>query len=101
MRGVAPKTVLAATLAGMALLVASQADAHDRWDKWERKHHWKQSRGYGPPVRVIVDRPLIIERPVLVETAPPMLMAPAYPTYLPYGGYPQEPSVNFNFSFPR
>ena len=59
MRGVVMKTILAAAIAGSSLLVATGANAHDRWDKWERwerKHHWKHSRGYGPPQRVIVER---------------------------------------------
>ena len=44
MRGVAMKTILAAVIAGSSLLVATGANAHDRWDKWDRwehKHHWK------------------------------------------------------------
>jgi hypothetical protein len=106
MRGVAMKTILAAMIAGSSLLVATGASAHDRWDKWERwerKHHWKQSRGYGPPPQVIVERPVYVApvRPVYVPPmapmAPMMPMAPAYG----YGGYQQDPSVNFNFSFPR
>ena len=42
MRGVVMKTILAAAIAGSSLLVATGANAHDRWDKWdrwERKHH--------------------------------------------------------------
>ena len=56
MRGVVMKTILAAAIAGSSLLVATGANAHDRWDKWDRwerkhhKHHWKHSRGYGPPL---------------------------------------------------
>jgi hypothetical protein len=102
MRGVAMKTILAAVIAGSSLLVASGANAHDRWDKWDRwehKHHWKHSRGYGPPQRVIV------ERPVYVAPARPVVLAPMAPMVPAYGygggGYPQDPSVNFNFSFPR
>ena len=102
MRGVAMKTILAAAIAGSSLLVATGANAHDRWDKmdrWEHKHHWKHSRGYGPPQRVIV------ERPVYVAPARPVVLAPMAPMVPAYGygggGYPQDPSVNFNFSFPR
>ncbi len=101
MRGVVMKTVLAAMIAGSGLLVATQASAHDRWDKWdrwERKHHWKHSkhsRGYGRPSRVIV------ERPVFVAPARPVYVAPMAPAYGYGGGYQQDPSVNFNFSFPR
>src|ERR1044072_1754780 len=65
MRGVAMKTILAAAIAGSSLLVATQASAHDydRWDRWEHKHHWKHSRGYGPPERVIVARPVYVAAP--------------------------------------
>ena len=99
MRGVAMKTILAAAIAGSSLLVAAQASAHDydRWDRWEHKHHWKHSRGhgYGPPSRVIV------ERPVYVAPARPVVLAPMVPAYgYGGGGYQQDPSVNFNFSFP-
>jgi len=100
MRGVAMKTILAAMIAGSSLLVATGANAHDRWDKWDRwerkhdRHHWKHSRGYGPPSRVIV------ERPVYVAPVRPVYMAPMVPAYGYGGGYQQDPSVNFNFSFP-
>ena len=92
MRGVVMKTILAAMIAGSCLLFATGANAHDRWGK----HHWKHSRGYGPPPRVIVEEPVYVTpmRPVYV--APMMPMAPAYG----YGGYQQDPSVNFNFSLP-
>jgi hypothetical protein len=104
MRAVATKTILAAVIAGMGLLVAAQASAHDydRWDRWERKHDWKHSRGYGPPSRVIVERPVYVAqpvRPVYVAPVAPMPMVPAY-GYGGGGGYHQDPSVNFNFSFP-
>ena len=102
MRGVVMKTILAAMIAGSSLLVATGANAHDRWDKWDRwerkhhhKHHWKHSRNWDRPSRVIV------ERPVYVEPARPVYMAPMVPAYgYGGGGYPQDPSVNFNFSFP-
>ena len=100
MRGVAMTTILAAAIAGSSLLVATQASAHDsdRWDRWEHTHHWKHSHGYGPPSRVIV------ERPVYVAPARPVVLAPVAPMVPAYGygggGY-QDPSVNFNFSFPR
>jgi hypothetical protein len=103
MRGLAMKTILAAVIAGSSLFVATQASAHDydRYDRWERKHHWKHSHGhgYGPPSRVIVERPVYVApvRPVYV--APMVPMAPAYG--YGGGGYQQDPSVNFNFSFPR
>ena len=102
MRGVVMKTILAAAIAGSSLLVATGANAHDRWDKWDRwehKHHWKHSRGYGPPERVIVER----ERPVYIAPARPVVLAPVAPMVPAYGyggGYQQDPSVNFNFSFP-
>ena len=103
MRGVAMKTILAAALAGSSLFVATQASAHDydRWDRWEHKHHWKHSHGYGPPQRVIVER----ERPVYIAPARPVVLAPVAPMVPAYGyggggGYHQDPSVNFNFSFP-
>src|SRR5829696_5527245 len=89
MRGVVMKTILAAAIAGSSLLVATGANAHDRWDKWERwerKHYWKHSHGYGPPSRVIV------ERPVYVAPIAPMVPAYGYGG----GGYQQDPSVNFN-----
>ena len=66
MRGVVMKTILAAAIAGSSLLVATGANAHDRWDKWDRwerkhdRHHWKHSRGYDRPSRVIVERPVYI-----------------------------------------
>ena len=50
MRGVAMKTILAAVIAGSSLLVAAEANAHDRWDKWdrwERKHHHRHSHWRG------------------------------------------------------
>ncbi len=100
MRGVAMKTILAAAIAGSSLFVATQASAHDydRWERWEYKHHWKHSHGYGPPSRVIV------ERPVYVAPARPVVLAPVAPMVPAYGygggGYQQDPSVNFNFSFP-
>lgn len=98
MRGVAMKTILAAVIAGSSLFVAAQASAHDydRWDRWERKHYWKHSHGYGPPSAVIVERPVYVApvRPVVLAPVAPMV--PAYG----YGGYQQDPSVNFNFSFP-
>ncbi|MPZ32358.1 MAG: hypothetical protein GEV13_15400 [Rhodospirillales bacterium] len=100
MRGVVMKTILAAMIAGSSLLVATGADARDRWDKWDRwerkhyKHHWKHSRGYGPPSRVIVGRP------VYVAPVRPVYVAPMAPAYGYGGGYQQDPSVNFNFSFP-
>ena len=102
MRGVVMKTILAAAIAGSSLLVATGANAHDRWDKWDRwehKPHWKHSHGYGPPSRVIVERPVYIApaRPVYVAPMAPMVPAYGYGG----GGYPQDPSVNFNFSFPR
>jgi hypothetical protein len=100
------KTILAAAIAGSSLLVTTvQASAHDydRWDRWDRKHSWKHSRGYGPPERV-VERRVVVERPVYVAprpvyVAPVAPMVPAY-GYGGGGGYPQDPSVNFNFSFP-
>jgi len=94
------KTILAAAIAGSSLFVATQASAHDydRWDRWEHKHYWKHSHGYGPPSRVIV------ERPVYVAPAHPVVLAPVAPMVPAYGygggGYQQDPSVNFNFSFP-
>jgi len=94
------KTILAAAIAGSSLFVATQASAHDydRWDRWEHKHYWKHSHGYGPPSRVIV------ERPVYVAPARPVVLAPVAPMVPAYGygggGYQQDPSVNFNFSFP-
>jgi hypothetical protein len=98
------KTILAAAIAGSSLFVATQASAHDydRWDRWEHKHHWKHSHGYGPPSRVIVERPVVVAqpvRPVYVAPVAPMPMVPAY-GYGGGGGYHQDPSVNFNFSFP-
>jgi hypothetical protein len=107
MRGLAMKTILAAVIAGTSILAAAPASAHDRWDKWDRwerkhhKHHWKHSRGYDRPSRVIVER----ERPVYVESARPVYVAPMMPM-MPMmqgygGGYQQDPSLNFNFSFPR
>ena len=101
MRGVAMKTILAAAIAGSSLLVTAQANAHDydKWDRWEHKHHWKHSRGYGPPSRVIVERPVYVEPVRPVYMAPMVPMAPAYG--YGGGGYQQDPSVNFNFSFPR
>jgi hypothetical protein len=105
MRGVVMKTILAAAIAASSLLVATGANAHDRWDKWDRwehKHHWKHSRGYGPPERVIVERPVYVAQPVrpvyVAPVAPMVPMAPAYG--YGGGGYHQDPSVNFNFSFP-
>ncbi|HZX86960.1 MAG TPA: hypothetical protein VFF19_25535 [Reyranella sp.] len=104
MRGVVMKTILAAAIAGASLLVATGANAHDRWDKWDRwerkhhKHHWKHSHGYDRPSRVIVERPVYVEpRPVYVAPMAPMVPAYGYGG----GGYQQDPSVNFNFSFPR
>ena len=104
MRGVVMKTILAAAIAGSSLLVATGANAHDRWDKWElweRKHHYKHShcRDYDRPSRVIVERPVYIApaRPVYVAPMAPMVPAYGYGG----GGYQQDPSVNFNFSFPR
>jgi hypothetical protein len=101
MRGVVTKTILAAVSAGSSLLIATGANAHDRWDKWDRwehKHHWKHSRGYGPPERVIVERPVYVAPARPVYVAP---MAPMMPAYGYGGGGYQDPSVNFNFSFPR
>jgi len=95
------KAVLAAMIAGSGLLVATQANAHDRWDRadrWERKHHWKHSRGHGRPSRVIVEREVIVAPARPIYVAP---MAPMMPAYGYGGGYQQDPSVNFNFSFPR
>ena len=101
MRGVVMKTILAAVIASSSLLVATGANAHDRWDKWDRwerkhyhKHHWKHSRNWDRPSRVIV------ERPVYVEPVRPVYVAPMAPAYGYGGGYQQDPSVNFNFSFP-
>ena len=107
MRGVVMKTILTAMIAGSSLLVATSANAHDRWDKWdrwERKHYWKHSRGYGPPPRAIVERPVYVApvRPVYVAPVRPVYLAPMEPMVPAYGyggGY-QDPSVNFNFSFP-
>ena len=102
MRGVAMKTILAAAIAGSSLFVAAQASAHDydRWDRWDRKHHWKHSRDWDRPSRVIVER----ERPVYIAPARPVVLAPVAPMVPAYGygggGYHQDPSVNFNFSFP-
>ena len=104
MRGVATKTILAAVIAGASLLVTTvQASAHDydRWDRWDRKHHWKHSHGFDRPTRV-VERPVIVERPVVMAPARPMYVEPMVPAY-GYGGgggYRQDPNVNFNFSFP-
>lgn len=106
MRGVAMKTILAAVLAGSSLFVATQASAHDydRWDRWEHKHYWKHSRGYGPPSAVIVERPVYVAAPRPVYLAPVAPMAPMVPMAPAYGygggGYHQDPSVNFNFGFP-
>ena len=104
MRGVAMKTILATVLAVSSLFVAAQASAHDydKWDRWERKHYWKHSHGYGPPSRVIVERPVLVAQPVRpVYVAPVAPMVPMVPAYgYGGGGYPQDPSVNFNFSFP-
>jgi hypothetical protein len=46
---------------------------------------------------------VIVERPVYVAPARPVVLAPVAPMVpaYGYGGYPQDPSVNFNFSFPR
>ena len=104
MRGVAMKTILAAAIAGSSLFVAAQASAHDydRWDRWEHKHHWKHSRDWDRPSRVIVERPVYVAQPVrpvyVAPVAPMVPMAPAYG--YGGGGYNQDPSVNFNFSFP-
>ena len=107
MRGLAMKTILAAIVAGTSVLAAAEATARDRWDKWDRwehrhghKHrHWHDD---DRPRRVIVERPVIVERsrPVLVERTRPVLMAPMMPAYPAYSPPPMDPSVNFNFSFP-
>ena len=84
MRGVAMKTILAAVIAGSSLLVATGANAHDRWDKWDRwehkHHHWKHSRGYGPPERVIVERPVYVRSPPARSYVAPVapMDGPAY-----------------------
>jgi hypothetical protein len=102
MRGVLLKTVLAAVVAGSSLLIAGQASAHDddRWDRWDRRHdhgRWHERRVVERPV--IVERPVVVERPIVVARPAPVYMAPVMPAYGGGGGY-QEPSVNFNFSFP-
>jgi hypothetical protein len=98
------KTVLAAMVAGSGLLVAAQASAHDRWDKWDRWEHRPHRHGRDRVVERIVQRPVVIQRPVVVARPRPVYVMPA-PVMPAYGyggggGY-QEPSVNFNFSFPR
>ena len=101
MRGVVMKTVLAAMVAGSGLLVAAQANAHDRWDKWDsweyrhHRHHHGRDR--------IVQRPVVIEPPIVVAQPRPDYVAPV--PVMPASGYGggggyQEPNVNFNFSFP-
>ena len=100
MRGLAMKTMLAAVIAGTSVLAAAEANAHDHWDKWDRwEHRHGQKHGryrdYDPPRRVIVERPVIVERTRPVMVAP--MMAPVYPAYSPP---PMDPSLNFNFSFP-
>ena len=100
MRGVAMKTILAAVIAGSSLLVATGANAHDRWDKWDRwehKHHHRHSHWRDDDRRSRV----IVERPVYVAPARPVVLAPMAPAYgYGGGGGYQDPSVNFNFSFP-
>ena len=104
MRGVVMKTILAAAIAGSSLLVATGANAHDRWDKWDRwsastQHHWKHSRGYGPPRARDRRTPGLRGHPPARSYVAPM--APMVPAYgYGGGGYQQDPSVNFNFSFP-
>ena len=97
MRGLATKTILAAALAGTNVLAGASANAHDSWDRWddrwEHRHRYKHGhyRYYDPPRRVIVERPVIVER------TRPVMVVPAYPVYsVP----PADPSLNFNFSFP-
>jgi Ni/Co efflux regulator RcnB len=103
MRGVLLKTVLAAVVAGSSLLIAGQASAHDydNWDRWEHRHDRDRDHGrwHDGPRRVVVERPVVIERPVVVARPAPVYVAPVMPAYGGGGGY-QEPSVNFNFSFP-
>jgi hypothetical protein len=110
MRGLALKAILAAVIAGSGLLVAAQADARDHWDKWDRwdhHHHFKhkhkhkhshwRDRDDDRPRRVIVERDPIIVAPA----RQPVFLAPMAPAYGPSYGPPMDPSVNFNFSFPR
>ena len=98
MRGLAMMTILVAAVAGTNVLAAASASAHDSWDKWDRRdhrhgHRHGHYRDYDPPRRVIVERPVIVERVRPVMVAPMM----AYPVY---GPPPADPSLNFNFSFP-
>ena len=98
MRGLAIKTILAAVIAAASVLAAAPASAHDPWDKWDRwehRHGHKRWRDHGPPRRVIVERPVIVERTHPVMVVP--MMAPAYPVY---SSPLMDPSLNFNFSFP-
>jgi len=104
MRGLALKTILAAVIAGSGLLVAVPANAHDGWDRWDRHHHHRKhkhshwrDRDDDRPRRVIVER-----EPIFVAPArQPVFLAPMAPAYGPSYGPPMDPSVNFNFSFPR
>jgi hypothetical protein len=103
MRGLAWKTILVAVIAGSGCLAGADAGARDRWDRWDRHHHhkhkYKHSRWHDDdrPRRVIVEREPIY----VVPARQPVFLAPMAPAYGPSYGPPMDPSVNFNFSFPR
>lgn len=103
MRGVAWKSILIAVIAGSGCLAAADVDARDRdrwdkWDRWERRHYHRHShwRDDDRPRRVIIERQPII---VVPARPAPVFLAPMAPNY-GYGPL-MDPSVNFNFSFPR
>ena len=108
MRGLAYKTVLVAALAGCGFLVTSAAYANDWDNRWDHDHHDRyyhhEHDAPPPPRHVIVERPVIVERapPVIIAQRPvyvaPVAKAPVYSA--PVYSAPAEPSLNLNFNIP-
>ena len=110
------KTIVLAAVASSSLFAAANARASDRdhWDRerwgrerWEHRHDHRHDHGHGHGRNDDRPRQVIVERqPIIVQQAPirqqPVMMAPVYvePVGRNYGP-PADPSVNFNFSFPR
>ncbi|CAN5881712.1 hypothetical protein BH11PSE3_BH11PSE3_44300 [soil metagenome] len=116
------KTIVLAAVASSGFLAAANAGTSDRdhWDRdhWDRErlererwehrhdHHYDHGRDHGPGRDNDRPRQVIVERqPIIVQQAPrqqpvymaPVMVAPVERNYAP----PADPSVNFNFSFPR
>lgn len=82
-------SVVLGAVAGLTA-AAGPVLAHDG-DRWDDDRGWKHRRHVPPGHMYYVERPVVVERPVIYAPPPRVY----YPEPMYYGP-PQPPSINFN-----